>query len=227
MAKKLNILVTGSAQGIGAATCLLFEENGHSVVRADISNESPMHLDVTDSKQAAEFVRRWGPFDVLVNSAGITGPSTSVADTTDTDWQRVQMTNAFGTFNMMRVVLPGMSALGWGRVVNVASIAGKEGNPYQSAYSASKGAVISLTKAAGKEYATTGVLINAITPALIDTAMIDEMSEENREYSLSKIPMGRIGAVEEIAELIYWLGSPAMSYSTGAIFDISGGRATY
>jgi 3-oxoacyl-[acyl-carrier protein] reductase len=227
MMRKLKVLVTGSAQGVGAAVCLLFEGHGHSVVQADITNKDSMHLDVTDTKEAAEFVKRWGPFDVLINSAGITGPSTSLEDTTDIDWHRVQMINAFGTFNMMRVVIPDMIAKGWGRVVNVASIAGKEGNPYQSAYSASKGAVISLTKSAGKEYATTGVLVNAITPALIDTTLIDKMSEKNRLYSLSKIPMDRIGAVEEIAEMIYWLGSPAMSYSTGAIFDISGGRATY
>jgi NAD(P)-dependent dehydrogenase (short-subunit alcohol dehydrogenase family) len=168
-----------------------------------------------------------GPVDVLVNSAGIVGSNKPLLETTADEWRQVLEINVLGTVNTMRVFIPGMRDRGWGRVVNIASIAGKDGNPNLSIYSASKAAVIGLTKSAGKELATTGVLVNAIAPALIATPMNDDTAPETLAYMASLIPMKRVGRPEEVAELIAFLCSDRVSFSTGAVYDISGGRATY
>jgi len=172
-------------------------------------------------------VSETGPFDVLVNSAGIVGPNTFLWEVDPDDWKQTIDVNLTGTFNTVRTVVPYMREAGWGRIVNIASIAGKEGNPKLSAYSASKAAVIGLTKSVGKELATENVLVNAIAPAVIATPMNENTAPEVLDYMLSKIPMGRIGEVGEVAELVSWLSSDRCSFSTASVYDISGGRATY
>jgi 3-oxoacyl-[acyl-carrier protein] reductase len=168
-----------------------------------------------------------GPVDVLVCSAGITGDSLSTVEVTDEEWRRVLAINADGTFFANRAVIPGMTERNYGRIVNVASIAGKEGNPMAAAYSASKAAVIAMTKAIGKDLAGTNVLVNCIAPAVIETPMLAQMTEEHIRYMLEKIPMGRLGQPDEVAALVCWLASEECSFSTGATYDISGGRAVY
>ncbi len=164
---------------------------------------------------------------MLVNSAGVAGPNAPVWEVDDAGWERTIAVNLTGTFNTMRAVLPGMRERGWGRIVNIASIAGKEGNPNLGPYSASKAGVIGLTKSVGKEVATDGVIANAIAPAVIATPMIDGIGQETVDYMVSKIPMGRLGTPEEVAALVSWLASDEVSFSTGQTYDISGGRATY
>ena len=168
-----------------------------------------------------------GPLDVLVCSAGIAGASLRTTDVDDDEWRRVMAINADGVFFCNRAVVPGMTGRGYGRIVNVASIAGKEGNPMAAAYSASKAAVIALTKAIGKDLAGTGVLVNCIAPAVIETPLLAGISEEHVRYMVERIPMGRLGQVEEVASLVCWLASDECSFSTGATYDISGGRAVY
>lgn len=220
-------VVTGAAKGIGEAVANRLEADGIKVIRADINGNAPVHLDVSDSHAVETFFAAHRDIDIVVNSAGIAGPSASVAETTDADWARTISVNLTGTFFMCRAAARIMSERGWGRIVNFASIAGKEGNQNQGAYSASKGGVIALTKSLGKELAQSGVIVNAIAPGLIGTDIVSDMSEENRARSLSKIPMGRMGKVCEVAELTAWLVSDKVSFSTGAVYDISGGRATY
>jgi len=232
-------LVTGAAQGIGWDCAHRLSNDGLSVVATDIQHRPPdgegleAHsikyrvLDVTDPDAVAALVDTEGPFDVLVNSAGIVGPMAPVWEVEIGEWERTLRVNLTGTFNTMRTVIPQMRSNGWGRIVNIASIAGKEGNPKLSAYSASKAAVIGLTKSVGKELATENILVNAIAPAVISTPMNARTAPEVLEYMLSKIPMGRIGEVNEVAELVSWLASDKCSFSTGAVYDISGGRATY
>ena len=164
---------------------------------------------------------------MLVNSAGIVGPNTVLWEVEPDEWKKTLEVNLTGTFNTIRSVVPHMRHKGWGRIVNIASIAGKEGNPKLSAYSASKAAVIGLTKSVGKELATENVLVNAIAPAVIATPMNENTAPEVLDYMLSKIPMGRIGEAAEVAELVSWLCSDRCSFSTAAVYDISGGRATY
>jgi NAD(P)-dependent dehydrogenase (short-subunit alcohol dehydrogenase family) len=220
-------IVTGGASGLGAAAATRLREEGFRVVTVDRAGAADEIIDITDEKAIGALVDRLGGIDVLVNSAGIVGPNVPLVDTASEQWRAVLEVNVLGTVNMMRAVLPGMLRSGWGRIVNIASIAGKEGNPNLSVYSASKAAVIALTKSAGKELATSGVLVNAIAPAVISTPMNDSTSPDVLEHITSLIPMRRVGEASEVAELIAWLASDNVSFSTGAVYDISGGRATY
>ena len=190
------------------------------------------HLaDVSDaaSVEAAsrETVRAMGKVDILINNAGITGPNKKTWEYPPDEWRRVIEVDLIGPYLCARALVPGMMALGYGRIVNIASIAGKEGNPDASAYSAAKAGLIGLTKSLGKELATSGVLVNCVTPAAAQTEIFQQMTPEHVQYMLAKIPMNRFIEVEEIAALVVWLASPECSFSTGAVFDLSGGRATY
>jgi 3-oxoacyl-[acyl-carrier protein] reductase len=229
-------LVTGGSSGIGAAVARRLHGEGASVASLDLQAEAPEGVlalggDVSSSADVAAAVARveeeLGPIDVLVCSAGVPGDSLRTVDVTDEEWRRVMGVNADGVFFCNRAVLPGMAERGYGRIVNVASIAGKEGNPMAGAYSASKAAVIGMTKAIGKDVAQTGVLVNCVAPAVIDTPILDGITQEHVEYMVDRIPMGRIGEPEEVAALICWLASEECSFSTGATYDISGGRAVY
>ncbi|TBR29011.1 MAG: SDR family oxidoreductase, partial [Reyranella sp.] len=168
-----------------------------------------------------------GAPSILVNSAGILGPSAGIASYPEEQWHRVLDINLSGTFRCCQAAVPDMVAGGYGRIVNIASIAGKDGNPNVAAYVASKAAVIALTKSMGKELATSGVLVNAITPSASETAIFGDLTDERRAKLLANVPMARMVRPEEVAEMAFWLSSPACSFSTGAVFDISGGRATY
>ncbi|PBC37583.1 NAD(P)-dependent oxidoreductase [Rhodococcus sp. ACPA4] len=220
-------LITGGASGIGAACSKLLSDNGVRTITADIAEGADERLDVTDPAAVGELRARIGKVDILINSAGIVGPSAPLVDVSLADWQRTFRINVEGTFLMCRAFVPGMAASGWGRIVNLASIAAKDGNPNQSAYSASKAAVIALTKSLGKEIATTGVLVNAVAPAAVESPMNAGTDPAILARSQSLTPMSRMGKSDEIAELISWLSSTAVSYSTGAVYDASGGRATY
>ncbi len=167
------------------------------------------------------------PPDIMVASAGITGPNMTVAAYPVDAWRQVIDINLTGVFLCNRAVADGMAKRSWGRIVNIASVAGKEGNPNASAYSASKAGVIGLTNSLGKELATTGVLVNCVTPAAVKTEMFSQMTEQHINYMLSKIPMNRFGDMEEVAEMVAWLASSQCTFATGATFDLSGGRATY
>jgi NAD(P)-dependent dehydrogenase (short-subunit alcohol dehydrogenase family) len=227
MATSRTALVTGGASGIGAAAAERLRADGLTVVTLDLGAGADVTADVTDEATLRRVAEDTGPVDVLVNSAGIVGVGKPLLDTTISEWRQVLDVNVLGTVNALRVFVPGMRDRGWGRVVNLASIAGKEGNPNSSIYSASKAAVIGLTKAVGKELATTGVLVNAIAPALIDTPMNAATAPGLLAYVKSLIPMQRTGRAEEVAELVAFLCSDRVSFSTGAVYDISGGRATY
>jgi NAD(P)-dependent dehydrogenase (short-subunit alcohol dehydrogenase family) len=230
-------LVTGGARGIGAATAALLAERGARVAVFDLDpsavpgGQLGIAGDVTDSAQAdaavARVVDELGALDVLVCCAGVAGDSVATVDIPDEEWKRVFAINADGVLWFNRAAARVMVPRGSGRIVNVASIAGKEGNPMAAAYSASKAAVIGLTKAIGRDLAETGVLVNCIAPAVIATPILEQISQEHIDYMVSRIPMGRLGEPEEVAELIAFLASDRMSFSTGATFDISGGRATF
>jgi 2-dehydro-3-deoxy-L-rhamnonate dehydrogenase (NAD+) len=230
-------LVTGGASGIGLATVELLAARGAAVAvfDLDVSSLPPGVLgiegDVTDSSAAdaavAQVSRALGSLNVLACCAGVAGDSVRTVDIPDEEWKRVFAINVDGVLWFNRAAARVMVERGSGRIVNVASIAGKEGNPMAAAYSASKAAVIGLTKAIGRDLATTGVLVNCIAPAVIATPILDQISQEHIDYMVEKIPMGRLGRPEEVAELIAFLASDAMSFSTGATFDISGGRATF
>ncbi len=220
-------VVTGGASGLGAATAERLRADGMRVVTLDAADGADHRIDVTDAAALADLADALGPVDVLVNSAGIVGPNKPLLETTPEEWRRTLDVNVLGTVATMRAFAPGMVARGWGRVVNIASMAGKDGNPNLAAYSASKAAVIALTKSIGKELARTGVLVNAIAPAVIATPMNATTAPDVLEHITSLIPMGRVGRAEEVAELIAWLCSDRVSFSTGAVYDISGGRATY
>ncbi|NYJ07193.1 SDR family NAD(P)-dependent oxidoreductase [Petropleomorpha daqingensis] len=219
-------LVTGGGRGLGAATADRLRADGVAVTTLDLTG-ADISADVTDDDALRRIAQEIGPVDVLVNAAGVVGPNKPLVETTAEEWRRVLDINVVGTVNTMRAFVPGMRERGWGRVVNFASMAGKDGNPNLSIYSASKAAVIALTKSAGKELATSGVLVNVIAPAVIATPMNDDTAPDVLAHITSLIPMKRIGRPEEVAELVAFLCSDRVSFSTGAVYDISGGRATY
>ena len=237
-------LITGGASGIGAATArrilagggrvAIFDlDPGRVAATADELGNGTIGIagDVTKSAELNAAVARveseLGGLDVLVCSAGIAGASLRTQEVDDDEWRRVMAVNADGVFFANRAALPGMTSRGYGRIVNLASVAGKEGNPMAAAYSASKAAVIGLTKSIGKDVATTGVLVICVTPAPVETPMVVGLCQEHLDYMLSRVPMGRLAKTEEAAELIAFLGSDRMTFSTGAAFDLSGGRLTY
>ena len=220
-------LVTGGASGLGRACAKRLRADGVEVVTADIAEGADVLLDVSDDSAVARALPELGQIDILLNSAGIVGPGRPLWETTDADWRQTFAVNVFGTVATCRAVIPGMVERSWGRIVNFASMSGKDGNPNMSPYSGSKAAVIGLTKSLGKELATTGVLVNAIAPAVINTEMNATTAPDVLAHITSLIPMQRIGQPEEVAELVAWLVSDRCTFSTGAVYDISGGRATY
>lgn len=220
-------LVTGALSGLGRASAARLVEDGIRVVTLDVAEGADHVVDIADPGAVAEAAASIGPIDILVNSAGIVGPNKAFWEITDAEWARTFAVNVHGTFHLCRAFVPGMVERGWGRVVNFASIAGKDGNPNMAAYSATKAAVIGLTKSIGKELATSGVLVNAIAPAVIATPMNATTAPAVLDHITSLIPMQRVGRAEEVAELVAWLTSDKVSFSTGAVYDISGGRATY
>jgi 3-oxoacyl-[acyl-carrier protein] reductase len=227
--KGRTAVVTGGMQGIGAAIAKRLEASGAGVAiwdldradKVDVSN--PASVD----QAVARTMKQLGRIDVLVNNAGVAGMNKPTVDYPIEEWERVLRVNLTSQFLCCRAVAPHMVKAKYGRIVNIASIAGKEGNPNAVAYSASKAGVISLTKSLGKELAQTGVLVNCVTPAAAKTAIFDQMTQQHIDYMLSRIPMNRFVQVDEIAALVCWLASDDCSFSTGAVFDISGGRATY
>ena len=229
-------LVTGAASGIGEAVATRLLAEGARVASLDLHAEAPEGVlalagDVSRSAEVeaavAQAEESLGPIDVLVCSAGVPGASLRTVEVTDEEWRRVMGINADGVFYCNRAVIPGMVERGFGRIVNVASIAGKEGNPMAGAYSASKAAVIAMTKAIGKDLARTGVIVNCIAPAVIETPILEGITQEHIDYMVERIPMGRMGTPKEVAALVCWLASEECSFSTGATYDVSGGRAVY
>lgn len=242
--KNRAAIVTGGAAGIGLAIAQRLAASGARVSVWDRDREAlaraaatlgaghdTQALDVTSEAEVARAASAsraaLGRVDALVCSAGITGPNTTVEKYALADWKQVLDINLTGVFLCNRAVVPLMRERDYGRIVNIASVAGKEGNPNASAYSASKAGVISLTKSLGKELAGTNIRVNCVTPAAVKTGMFAQMTQAHIDFMLSKIPMGRFGAVEEIAALVAWLCTEECSFSTGATFDLSGGRATY
>jgi 2-dehydro-3-deoxy-L-rhamnonate dehydrogenase (NAD+) len=227
--KGRTAIVTGGMQGIGAAIVKRLEASGAKVAVWDLDGPQKVDVSSNDSIQAAlkATLEKFKKIDVLVNNAGIAGMNAPTVDYPIEEWERVLRINLTSQFLCCRAVAPHMVKAKYGRIVNIASVAGKEGNPNAVAYSASKAGVISLTKSLGKELAQTGVLVNCITPAAAKTAIFEQMTQEHIAYMLAKIPMNRFVNVEEIAALAGWLASEDCSFSTGGVFDISGGRATY
>jgi 2-dehydro-3-deoxy-L-rhamnonate dehydrogenase (NAD+) len=237
-----NAVVTGGASGLGYVIAKRFVASGANVVIWDINGEPAnaaaktlggfaIAADVSDADSVTQAVRSTLAvtpcIDILINNAGITGPNTTMWNYPPADWTRVFAVNVHGVFHCCRAVVPLMRQRNYGRIVNIASVAGKEGNPNASAYSASKAAVIALTKSLGKELADTAIRVNCVTPAAVRTPMFAQMTQSHIEYMLSKIPLGRFGEPEEIAALVGWIASEECSFSTGAVFDLSGGRSTY
>lgn len=222
-------IVTGGASGIGEAVAKRIEREGGQVAIWDLNGS--IKVDIADffSVETAlkETLTLLGGVDVLVNSAGITGPTVPVSVFPVDGWKKVLEININGTFFTNKAVIPLMIAQDYGRIVNIASIAGKEGNPNASAYSASKAAVIGFTKSLAKEVAKNNISVNAVTPAAVRTPIFDQMPQSHIDFMLSKIPRGRFGTVDEVASLVCWLACEECSFSTGAVFDVSGGRATY
>jgi NAD(P)-dependent dehydrogenase (short-subunit alcohol dehydrogenase family) len=234
------VIVTGGAGGLGRAMVERFLADGAHVAIADLDGAAavaaaaeheralPVQVDVADAASAeriaAAVLAAWGRVDVLVNNAGIAGPTAPVSDYPVADWHRVVAVNLTGAFHCTRACLPHMLERGEGRIVNVASIAGKDPNAGMSAYSASKAGVVALTKSVAKETATSGVLVNCVVPGVIDAGLTAKTTDEERALFLAKVPMGRMGRPEELAEMVAWVASPACSFTTGATFDLSGGR---
>ncbi|MDO9358974.1 MAG: SDR family NAD(P)-dependent oxidoreductase [Polaromonas sp.] len=239
-----HAVVTGGAAGLGFAIAQRLLASGAGVTLWDLDSQAlsraagelgagvqTVQVDVGDHASVVRAVQQTAAkspaIDVLVNSAGVTGPNVKVWDYPPEAWQQVMQVNLNGLFYCCREVVPLMRKRNYGRIVNIASVAGKDGNPNASAYSASKAAVIALTKSLGKELADTGVRVNCVTPAAVKTAIFDQMTPEHIAFMLSKIPMGRFGTPEEVAAMVGWLCSEECSFSTGAVFDLSGGRSTY
>ena len=240
-------IITGSGTGIGFAIALKLGKEGARIMIVDhdkklaqdasvklnsVGIESLLQVgdvgDYSTAKEAGETaVNEWGQIDILVNNAGIAGGVGSIWELPVEEMDKVYRTNLRGVYLFCNQIIPYMLNRNYGRIINVASIAGKEGNPRMVPYSASKAAVIGLTKSVGKELATTGITVNCITPAVIRTRMVENLTPKQVEYMVERIPMGRTGDPEEIASLVTWLSSEECSFSTGAVFDISGGRATY
>jgi len=244
--KGKNAVVTGGARGIGlaiaqrllasGARCSLWDRDDEALRAATkaLAGQGSVQTQVVnvtqpESVQAAaeETFRHFGSIDILVNNAGIAGATKKMWECTPAEWQEVLQVDLFGVFLCSRAVVPKMIEKGYGRIVNIASIAGKEGNPNASHYSAAKAGVIALTKSLAKETAKTGVIVNCVAPAVIETDILKQITQEHIDYMLAKIPMGRFGLKEEAAALVAWLCSAECSFSTGATFDLSGGRATY
>ncbi len=220
-------LVTGGLSGLGAATVARLREEGITVFTVDIAVGADFQMDVTDFEAVAKLPSQLPRIDILVTSAGIVGPNIPLLQTEEQQWRQVFDINVLGTASFIKAFAPAMVENGWGRIVTFASMAAKDGNPNLSIYSATKAAVVALTKSVGKELATTGVLVNTVAPAVIETPMNKDTSDEVLARLTSLIPMKRIGKAEEVAELVAWLCSDRVSFSTGAVYDISGGRATY
>ena len=220
-------VVTGGASGLGAATAERLRSDAIDVITVDRVDGADEILDITDGSAVAALAERVGAIDILINSAGIVGPNLPLLQTDADDGRQTFEVNVLGTVAMMQAFVPGLVERRWGRIVNFASMAGKDGNPNLSVYSATKAAVIALTKSVGKELATTGVIVNAIAPAVIATPMNDSTAPDVLAHITSLIPMKRVGEAREVAELVAWLASERVSFSTGAVYDISGGRATY
>jgi 2-dehydro-3-deoxy-L-rhamnonate dehydrogenase (NAD+) len=237
-------IVTGGASGIGLGVSKRLTSEGAKVVIWDMNQDTiaaareaiqadvmGVRVDVSDpdsvSAAAKETVSLLGGIDIMVASAGITGPNTTLWEYPAEAWRQVIDVNLNGVFYCNKAVVPSMLEGGYGRIVNVASVAGKEGNPNASAYSASKAAVIGLTKSLGKELAKNNITVNCVTPAAVRTPIFDQMSQTHIDFMLSKIPIGRFGTVDEVTSLICWLASDECSFTTGGVFDVSGGRATY
>ena len=237
-------IVTGAANGIGEVISRRLANAGARVAIADIGERAaaaaaerigehsfPVRLDVTDAnsvQQAIEMVlARTQSLEIVVNNAGLAGKAAPIWEQTDDDWNRVLAINLTGPFFMCRGVMPHMRSRGYGRVVNIASIAGKEGNPNMVAYSASKAAIIGLTKSVAKEVATEGICVNAVSPAVIRTKILDQLTPAQVSYMVERIPMKRTGQPEEVAAVVHFLSSRDCSFVTGQCYDVSGGRATY
>jgi 2-dehydro-3-deoxy-L-rhamnonate dehydrogenase (NAD+) len=242
--KGRHAIITGGASGLGYAISERMIASGATVTWWDVNADvmanavkaigSDVHCEKVDVTQhtrvaaaLARTIQNRGKIDILVNSAGITGPNMKLADYPADAWAQVINVNLNGTFHCCRELATHMQGNSYGRIVNIASVAGKEGNPNASAYSASKAAVIALTKSLGKELANSGVLVNCVTPAAVKTAMFDQMTPEHIAFMLSKIPMGRFGKTDEVAAMVSWLCTEDCSFTTGGVFDLSGGRSTY
>jgi 3-oxoacyl-[acyl-carrier protein] reductase len=237
-------IITGAGAGIGEAIARRLARAGAAIVIADLNlaaaetvatslgtDAYALRTDVTQPLSIEDTVQqvlaRSGRIDILVNNAGIAGRAAPIWEQTDEDWQQIIAINVTGPFNFCRAVLPHMRTRQYGRIVNIASIAGKEGNPRMSPYSATKAAVIGLTKSVGKEVALDGICVNAVAPAVVQTKILDQLTPEQVQYMTARIPMGRTGKPEEIAAVVHFLCSPDCSFVTGQCYDASGGRATY
>lgn len=236
--KGQTAVITGGAQGIGYACAERLARDGAEVVIWDLNGDKAAEAaanlggrseacDVSDWESVSAAAAATGPATILVNSAGIAGPIAPIEDYDTEAWRQIVDINLLGTFHTNRAVIPAMKASGYGRIINIASVAGKEGNPNASAYAASKAGVIGLTKAVGKELAGMDIAVNCVTPAAAQTPILEQMTEEFVDYMKSKIPKGRLVEVDEIANMVAWLASADCSFTTGGVFDISGGRATY